>query len=162
MVAANKNDGEILSPDCRPIQELYNIGLNFYRDEIKVYAETEEIIKSNSNDKTDVQHGCLICGSPLVYSERSEEHICDICGKTFSSNMKCILGHYVCDHCHNGDVLDHMEELLVKSKEKNPIRLAEMIFNMPTMKMHGPEHHSMVSAVLETAHQNIIGIRDLG
>ena len=28
--------------------------------------------------------------------------------------------------------------------------------------MHGPEHHSMVPAVLETAHQNILGIRDTG
>lgn len=54
-----------------------------------------------------------------------------------------------------------MEELLLKSTEKNPIRLAEMIFRMPTMTKHGPEHHSMVPAVLETAHQNILGIRDI-
>jgi len=53
-----------------------------------------------------------------------------------------------------------MKELLVHSTEKNPIRLAKMVFDMPTMKMHGPEHHSMVPAVLETAYQNSIGIRD--
>jgi hypothetical protein len=55
-----------------------------------------------------------------------------------------------------------MEELLMKSSEKNPVRLAKMVFDLPTMKMHGPEHHSMVPAVLETAHQNILGIRDIG
>ncbi len=153
VVAANRNNGEILSPDCRPIQELYDIGLNFYRDEIN------HLMKGN---EPQVQSGCVICGSSLTYSANAEEHTCDVCGETFSSNIKCVHGHYVCDHCHNGDVLDHMEELLTKSTEKNPIRLAEMVFDMPTMKMHGPEHHSMVPAVLETAHQNILGIRDVG
>lgn len=166
VVAANKNQGEILSPDCRPIQELYNIGLNFYSKEIKTLIEldpeenTEKVVSpKESFDK--IQNGCLICGSSLKYSDQSERFKCDICGKLFVSNIKCTNDHYICDHCHNGDVLDHMEDLLVESTEKNPIRLAEMVFNMPTMKMHGPEHHSMVPAVLETAHQNILGIRDI-
>ncbi|MBK5245986.1 MAG: radical SAM protein [Peptostreptococcaceae bacterium] len=166
VVAANKNNGEILSPDCRPIQELYDIGLNFYIEDIKKLiepgAEDEEkknIIKDENPNK--VQNGCLICGSSLVYNDKSEKVKCDICGKLFSSNIKCVKGHFICDHCHNGDVLEHMEDLLVESTEHNPIRLAEMVFNMPTMKMHGPEHHSMVPAVLETAHQNILGIRDI-
>lgn len=162
VVAANKNGGEILSPDCRPIQELYDVGLNFYRDEIKVYDEADVLNPAKSDDKTGVQSGCIICGSPLTYSGSAEAHICDVCGETFSTNTKCIHGHYVCDDCHKGDVLDHMAELLIKSAEKNPIRLAEMVFNLPTMKMHGPEHHSMVPAVLETAHQNILGIREAG
>ena len=177
VVAANKNNGEILSPDCRPIQELYDIGLNFYDEEIRnllpseedtgAGAETETASEANTEttpgtkpEAIHVQHGCVICGAPLKYSELSEEHTCEICGNTFLSNIKCSAGHYVCDKCHNGDVLDHMEELLIKSTETNPIRLAEMVFGMPTMKMHGPEHHSMVPAVLETAHQNIKGLRD--
>ncbi|MBR0598528.1 DUF5714 domain-containing protein [Sinanaerobacter chloroacetimidivorans] len=160
VVAANKNNGEILSPDCRPIQELYDIGLNFYRDDIKIYEDTEAAVKPTAEEKTKAKAGCIICGSSLVYSEHAEDHVCSICGKTYSSNIRCIQGHYVCDRCHNGDVLDHMVDLLIKSAEKNPVRLAEMVFDMPTMKMHGPEHHSMVPAVLETAHQNILGIRD--
>lgn len=35
VVAANKNGGAILSPDCRPIQELMEIGVNHYIEEIK-------------------------------------------------------------------------------------------------------------------------------
>lgn len=170
VVAANKNEGEILSPDCRPIQELYDIGLNFYRDEINNLTEShnEETADSGSGKKSDlaektgIRHGCLICGGSLRYSERAEEHLCNICGKTFFSNTKCTQGHFICDECHNGDILNHMEELLIKSTEKNPIHLAKMVFDLPTMKMHGPEHHSMVPAVLETAHQNIIGRRDVG
>jgi uncharacterized protein len=146
VVAANQNNGEVLSPDCRPIQELYDMGLNFYRNEIKGLMEAHQ--------------GCVICGGPLIYGERSGEHRCDICGESFSSNIGCVNGHFVCDRCHNGDVLDQMEELLLKSTEKNPVRLAKMVFDMPTMKLHGPEHHSMVPAVLETAHQNLLGLRN--
>ena len=162
VLAANKNGGEILSPDCRPIQELYDIGLNFYRNEIEnlVDKESEDTVKSDADGKPEAQHGCLICGSPLVYSETSKERICDICGESFLSNIGCEKGHYVCDRCHNGDVLDHMEKLLAASTETNPVRLAKMIFELPTMRMHGPEHHSMVPAVLETARQNIAGVRD--
>jgi len=163
VVASNKNNGEILSPDCRPIQELYEIGLDFYRGEIKGLMEANEAGETErASDHPEVQHDCLICGSPLIYGEFSEEHRCSICGKTFPSKIKCMKGHFVCDSCHNGNVLDHMEELLVRSTEKNPVRLAKMVFDMPTMKLHGPEHHSMVPAVLETAHQNMLGIRDAG
>jgi uncharacterized protein len=161
VVAANRNGGKILSPDCRPIQELYDIGLNFYRDEIKSLEQPDGMNQAGEDEKT-IQSGCVICGSPLIYAGEVEEHHCALCGKTFASNIKCIHGHFVCDDCHRGDVLDHMNDLLVRSTEKNPIRLAEMVFDLPTMKMHGPEHHSMVPAVLETAHQNTIGIRDAG
>lgn len=154
VVAANKNNGDVLSPDCRPIQELYDIGLNFYRDEIGGLTE------AHASMEEELQQGCLICGGPLIYGKQSKEHRCDICGESFYSNIECIHGHFVCDRCHNGDVLDHMEELLLKSTEKNPVRLAKMVFDMPTMRLHGPEHHSMVPAVLETAHQNLLGIRD--
>jgi len=163
VVATNKNNGQLLSPDCRPIQELYEIGLHFYRDEIKNLMEAcEEESAESVPDYAEVRQGCLICGSPLLYSEKSETHSCSICGRSYPSKIKCAKGHSICDACHNGDVLDHMEELLLKSTEKNPIRLAKMVFDMPTMKLHGPEHHSMVPAVLETAHQNLLGIRDAG
>ncbi len=150
VVAANRHDGEILSPDCRPIQELYDIGLNFYNEEI------HDLMKEEST-----QSGCMICGESLVYWGTTTSQCCDICGETFQSNVNCTNGHYVCDNCHRGDTLDHMEALLTKSTETNPILLADLVFHLPTMKMHGPEHHSMVPAVLETAHQNLLGIRDL-
>jgi len=42
VVAANKNGGDILTPDCRPIQELYEIGINYYLDEILEMAKGDE------------------------------------------------------------------------------------------------------------------------
>ena len=152
VVAANKNGGEILSPDCRPIQELYDIGLNFYADELKKLSE----------DQTEggIQQGCIICGSRLEYLTDSIEQTCEICGKRFSSNIRCSNGHYICDECHRGDVLDHMERILTESDEKNPVRLAAQIFQLPTLKMHGPEYHSLVPGVLVTTYQNNIGRKD--
>jgi uncharacterized protein len=151
VVAANQYEGEILSPDCRPIQELYDLGLNFYNEEIHDLMMTES-----------TQSGCMICGEPLVYEEKTATKKCDICGESYQSKVCCSNGHYICDNCHRGDTLDHMEALLIKSTETNPILLADLVFHLPTMKMHGPEHHSMVAAVLETAHQNLLGIRDIG
>ena len=172
VVAANRHDGEILSPDCRPIQELYDIGLNFYNEEIHELMKDEEEPPKPTVTLTDAsakpkksdeitQSGCMICGESLVYWGNKVSQRCDICGEMFESNVSCANGHYVCDSCHRGDTLDHMETLLVKSTETNPILLADLVFHLPTMKMHGPEHHSMVPAVLETAHQNLLGIRDI-
>lgn len=42
IVAANLNNGEILSPDCRPIQELIEIGVNHYIDDIRKMAGEED------------------------------------------------------------------------------------------------------------------------
>ena len=172
VIAANRNDGVVWSPDCRPIQELYDIGIDYYQKEIQSLvqdpdeAQTQKTItiKEGTHSKgidENVSHGCMICGGKMIYGTHPRKLKCDICGEEFVSNMECEQGHYVCDACHKGDVLDHMELLLVKSTEVNPIRLAKKIFDMPTMKMHGPEHHSMVPAVLETASQNISGNRDL-
>ncbi|HEX3030086.1 MAG TPA: SPASM domain-containing protein, partial [Clostridia bacterium] len=47
VVATNKNNGDILSADCRPIQELIEIGINHYIDEIKAMVE-----------ETDHNEGC--------------------------------------------------------------------------------------------------------
>ncbi len=164
VMAANRHEGKILSPDCRPIQELYDIGLNFYNEEIHGLMKDEETEALNSpkiSNQETTQSGCMICGEPLIYAGEATTKSCGICGEIFQSNVSCVNGHYVCDNCHRGDTLDHMETLLIKSSETNPILLADRVFHLPTMKMHGPEHHSMVPAVLETAHQNLLGIRDV-
>lgn len=161
VVAANRHDGAIHAPDCRPIQELYDIGLNFYRDEIHGLLNEEEPKQEPKQASDATQSGCMICGEPLYYRAEPVSRTCDVCGQVFETNVACGNGHYVCDNCHRGDTLDHMEALLVKSTETNPILLADKVFHLPTMKMHGPEHHSMVPAVLETAAQNQQGIRDV-
>lgn len=42
VVAANRDSGNILAPDCRPIQELLEIGVNYYADDLLAMVEPEE------------------------------------------------------------------------------------------------------------------------
>lgn len=60
VVAVNQNNGEVMSPDCRPIQELYEIGLNFYRNKIKGLMEAHGSAEPDEQEKA--ASGCLICG----------------------------------------------------------------------------------------------------
>lgn len=163
VIAAIKNDGDILSPDCRPIQELYDIGINFYEDEIRALGN--QAIKEDEEEieielENEFQMGCVLCGRELDYLSEPEIMTCSICGKEFSSSIRCAEGHFVCDQCHRGDVISQMEQILLHSTEKDPIVLAERVFQLPNLKMHGPEYHSLVPGVLMAAYQNNQGYRD--
>lgn len=154
VVAANKN-GKILSPDCRPIEEMIETGVNFYIDDIHKMSEA-------ANEEETLEHvkGCLVCDEPLIYLEQSTEEKCEKCGKIYSTNVKCKDGHFICDTCHKGDILDRIEEMLIKSNQKDPVALALDIFEIEDLKMHGPEYHSIVPGVLTTVIQNIKGIKE--
>lgn len=43
VVAANHNSGEILAPDCRPIRELLEIGVDYYADDLKRMAADDVV-----------------------------------------------------------------------------------------------------------------------
>ncbi|WP_298200279.1 DUF5714 domain-containing protein [Desulfosporosinus sp.] len=106
--------------------------------------------------------GCVICGQELLYSnDSSTKEVCNICGKQFKAYVRCSKGHYVCDLCHSLDILGKAEQLLYASDEKNPLVLAQMVFELPGLNMHGPEYHSIVPSVLVTAWQNLNGQKDI-
>lgn len=228
VVAANNSGGDILSPDCRPIQGLFELGVNHYIDEIRnitddmddvkevesednkdivveklcygceiedpeeeVITETsccmpnlvDEIpkkenvlsVKSSScctpkavkvsihNDPINVKtEGCIMCGRELVYlKEGTSQERCQICVQDFETNVKCPEGHYICDTCHSKDILGKVEQLLISSPTANPIELANKVFGLPGLNMHGPEYHSIVPAVIVAAYQNKFGKRDV-
>ncbi|MHB1336127.1 MAG: DUF5714 domain-containing protein [Candidatus Humimicrobiaceae bacterium] len=166
VISANKNSGNILSPDCRPVQELIETGINYYIDDIKTMA-----IKDDKKDDTFTENlccepkrtkGCIICGQELSYSKDLPTiENCSICGQQYETYVRCINGHYVCDKCHSLDIMEKLEKLLCDSSEKNPVVLTEQIFELPELNMHGPEYHSIVPAVLITAYQNLIGLKDI-
>lgn len=58
VVAAHRG-GEILSPDCRPIQELIELGINYYRPELQRMAGSNQ----------EFTTGCLICDQEPVYQK---------------------------------------------------------------------------------------------
>jgi len=101
--------------------------------------------------------GCLICNSDLVYLEKAEPMNCSVCKKVFFSNAKCVNGHFICDTCHEKEGFDYIETLCSNSESINPVELANSIMSNPKIKLHGPEHHFLVPAVLITAYYNKIG-----
>jgi len=167
VVAANKNNCDPLSPDCRPIQELSEIGINYYINEIRAMTETPDGAPEPATQKgacfcnsAESLTGCVVCGGELAYSEQPSQEKCLVCGQTFETNVKCKNGHYVCDDCHRADILTKVERYLNDTAEQDPVALAKKIFDLPGLKMHGPEYHSIVPAILVTAYQNKNQIHD--
>jgi hypothetical protein len=103
----------------------------------------------------------MICGKKLVYMKNARTNVkCAYCGKEELTDVFCLKGHYVCDVCHKGDILDAVTELCMKSPLKDPIALLLEIFDLKGLNMHGPEYHAIVPAVLVTAYINATGSED--
>ncbi|MDD2534603.1 MAG: DUF5714 domain-containing protein, partial [Eubacteriales bacterium] len=189
VVAANQNGLKIHSPNCRPVQEILDIGINYYADDIRAMAGDSEttaqapaqttaqtlapvaqtvtqIVTQTANsvtvDKADLkQIGCLFCGTDLIYASSPQLVTCGICGGDFESTIVCPNGHFVCDACHSLDLLDQVETFLQASTDQDPVRLAQSIFEMPGLNMHGPEYHSIAPAILVAAWQNTTGHKNI-
>jgi len=106
-------------------------------------------MKSNSH-KT----GCIICGKELVYTETAQEVQCVYCNRTFSKNEKCIDGHYVCDRCHSASANELIQIVCTQTESEDPLEIAITLMRNPTVKMHGPEHHFLIPAVLLSSYYN--------
>ncbi len=104
----------------------------------------------NSDHKT----GCLICGEELVYTKGLDKLECFYCHEVYDSNAKCKNGHFVCDRCHSLPAMELIEKYCIASKSENPLELALTLMRNPNVKMHGPEHHFLVPAVLLSAYYN--------
>ncbi len=180
VISANQNSGDPLTPDCRPIQELLEIGVNHYIDDIRrmtdALEETHPHPESVHTDDcccTPASHmddcccapvhqtqGCVVCGAELIYADTPHTETCLVCKNTFKTNISCPNGHFICDTCHSTDILSQVKRLLMASESADPAALMLEVFSLPGLKMHGPEYHSIVPAVLVAAYQNQSGTRD--
>jgi len=95
-----------------------------------------------------------------VYNDSFKPMKCHYCGKEFESQAACRDGHFVCDSCHSSPATEIIKTSSLNSTAINPGRLATGIMKHPSVKMHGPEHHFLVPAVLLSAYYNQIGKRD--
>lgn len=104
--------------------------------------------------------GCILCGAELIYSGVSTLRTCAVCGRELLAGAVCANGHYVCDGCHTYGAYAVVIPELRKSPERDPLRLMEHIMKLPSVHMHGPEHHVLVPLVLLTALHNNGGMPD--
>ncbi len=100
------------------------------------------------------KNGCLLCGSELVYADKISEKVCQVCHKTFTTQVACIQDHYICDNCHSIHPLNYLESYISKSTETNPFQMMINIMKNGTFAMHGTEHHYLIPAVFLTAIKN--------
>lgn len=105
---------------------------------------------------------CLVCGEPLIYFEEAREVECVICHKKEWGHSFCERGHYVCDDCHRSKGVEYIMELCRSTESRNPIRIAMEAMNHRAIYPNGPEHHTLVGAVLLAAYRNAGGNIDLG
>ena len=112
-----------------------------------------EIKVNNKGQST----GCLICGEDVITLAKPEEMTCLFCGNIFQADSYCTHMHYVCTECHDSSPFDIVTKMCLKYKGINPIELAVEIMNTSAIRMHGPEHHFIVPAVLLTCTHNAMG-----
>jgi hypothetical protein len=101
--------------------------------------------------------GCLVCGEPLVYADHEREVPCFYCGAAGHTSVACTAGHFVCDACHSGSANDLIERFCSAANSSLPLSMAITLMRDRRLKMHGPEHHFLVPAVLLAAYCNTKG-----
>jgi hypothetical protein len=99
--------------------------------------------------------GCAFCGKELHYIDQPEELHCVFCNGIFSTQAKCVDDHFVCDACHSLSANELIERFTIASFSKEPLHMAITLMKSPSVKMHGPEHHFLVPAVLLSAFYNV-------
>ena len=104
---------------------------------------------------------CAICSKPIVYHQDASPVTCITCGKEEMAKCVCEDGHYVCDACHRENGVRHIIETCVSAESSDPIEIAIFIMKDDSIYPNGPEHHSLVGAVLLTAFKNAGGEIDL-
>lgn len=98
--------------------------------------------------------GCMVCGAPLIYYWKNKESTCFYCGHVLQANAGCPAGHFVCDRCHSADAIEIIKNVCLHSQKTGMVELMQTIRSHPLFGMHGPEHHSMVPAVILAALKN--------
>jgi predicted RNA-binding Zn-ribbon protein involved in translation (DUF1610 family) len=102
----------------------------------------------------DKKEKCLICDNKIYYSERHMSMQCAFCGEFFYTNSICKNRHYICDECHIKRAIESITQYCEKTTQKEAVAIAFKLMNDKWVRMHGPEHAFLVTAVLITAYKN--------
>ncbi|MDD4425840.1 MAG: DUF5714 domain-containing protein [Mariniphaga sp.] len=97
---------------------------------------------------------CFFCGERLVSGKGLLS--CMYCGQEEVDNDICPDGHYICRNCRGKNIIELIEDFCLGSNSQDPVNLAIQLMKAPHFKMHCPEHHFLVPAVLLTAYSNTI------
>ena len=113
--------------------------------------------KTNPGHKQDekkYRNGCLVCGARLEYFDKEHTEVCHYCNKFFDANAVCVNGHFVCDRCHSQDAIEVIKNVCLESKYDDMVKLLRKIRSHNSLPLHGPEHHSLVPAIILSVYRN--------
>jgi len=128
--------------------------LNFTNNKKTLKMSIKEI------DKKIEKMTCVLCGNELYKLSKKIEVRCDFCGKIGFASHQCSSSHYICNECFSITPIEFVKMACLKYKGIDPNALAVEIMNTPTIRMHGPEHHYILPAVLLTCIYNLKGRTD--
>ncbi|HOT24118.1 MAG TPA: DUF5714 domain-containing protein [Thermoleophilia bacterium] len=123
-------------------------------DEEDLAAATSWCRCDSDRETGEQPPGCMVCGERLVYSPVREKRRCHYCGRPLPTNAWCVQGHFVCDACHGAHAVEVVREVCLHSCETDAAVLMQTIRSHPRFPIHGPEHHSLVPAVILAALRN--------
>ncbi|WP_340818119.1 DUF5714 domain-containing protein [Methanolobus sp. WCC4] len=115
---------------------------------------------SNMGGKSGCKTDCLVCGAEVDYLSEPVNATCHYCEVEEKTYFVCKEEHYVCNRCHSKDAIDVIENICKTTEIADPLTIAEIIMEHPSIHMHGPEHHALIPAVLVAAYQNYTGNTD--
>ncbi|NLO18915.1 MAG: hypothetical protein GX121_03405 [Ignavibacteria bacterium] len=100
---------------------------------------------------------CVLCGDEIFPLSKEIELRCDFCGLIGFAQHQCVNSHYICNSCFSMRPIEYVKMACLNYKGIDPNELAVQIMNTPTIRMHGPEHHFILPAVLATCVYNLKG-----
>ncbi len=109
---------------------------------------------SPAEARLEFKNNCGVCGTPLVYQTEPVTRSCVFCRQTYSTQIYCPAGHYICDSCHSREAIEVLKQVLGSSTSTSPLEIMELVMQHPAVPMHGPEHHVILPAAIVTAVRN--------
>ena len=96
----------------------------------------------------------MVCGEALEYHDTARDVVCSYCGHSESGHITCPVGHFTCETCHNHDAMQVIEQVVLTSKESDPIQIAELAMSFPGLPMLGCQHAYIAGGALMAAIKN--------
>ncbi len=94
----------------------------------------------------DKMNECFFCNKELIHNNLSQT--CIYCKCSEESDEVCPDQHFICSRCKEKELWSLIDDYCFSFASANPLEMAEILMKSPTFKMHCPDHHYLVPAVL--------------
>ncbi len=97
---------------------------------------------------------CFYCGEGLIPGNVLQT--CMYCKNKVQTGYSCPGNHFVCSSCKGKNIWDVIDTYCISSASRNPVEMAEALMKFPGFKMHCPDHHYLVPAVLLASYCKVV------